>query len=495
MQDIPRRKSLSLWRNRAFSLSAFLAIGILQSTCGAPANGVAQNAAEPILATVQLGSKPGREIPTNFMGLSHEWGNARHFLGSEQTGENLIYRRLIANLTAFGSGPLVLRIGGNSTDATKEPTPAYIQPFVDLAKTTGAHFILGVNLGAADPQLAARQTQMYLAQMPPSSVDAIEIGNEPDLYHRNGRRGPDYTVESYRTEIDRWHRPILPLLPAGVRLAGPAWAASSRLAEETRALEAHSAGSLGVFTMHFYQTNPGAHPSPDQLLEPRAATEGPEQMAAAVAISHNNGIPFRLDEFSSIGNEGVHGVSDDFATALWAVDTMFEYVRIGVDGINWEASDGNFCSPFYFDVDQTRRPNVFNLKYVSPLYSGLLFFQAATGNHAHLSPVRVETQFNIKVWATTDAAGVNRIVVLNKELHRGGAVVLSAPGFTSASIRTLTAPSAEATSGVHFAGQTFDGSRDGGPLGKEREETVLCVQDRCVIPVSAASGALITLQR
>ena len=182
-----------------------------------PFQALGQEAAEPLLATVQVGLKPGREIPANFMGLSHEWGDSRWFLGSSRVGENRIYRQLIANLTAYGSGPLVLRIGGNSTDSTKEPTPEFIQPFADLARSTGAHFLLGVNLGVGNPQLAARQTEVYLAQMPPGSVDAIEIGNEPDLYYRNGRRAATYTAENYHAEVEQWRRQLLPLLPAGVK--------------------------------------------------------------------------------------------------------------------------------------------------------------------------------------------------------------------------------------------------------------------------------------
>jgi hypothetical protein len=485
------------------TVAAFAALVCWACALGLPCRAAAQEATELPLATVQVASKPGREIPANFMGFSHEWGNARWFLGSSRVGENRIYRQLLANLTAYGSGPIVLRIGGNSTDATREPTTDFILPFVDLARSTGSHFLLGVNLGAGDPELAARQAQLYLAQMPPGSVDEIEIGNEPDLYYRNGKRKASYSAENYHAEFDQWVRQLTPLLPAGVKLAGPGWGTGQKAKEETRAFEARFRGSLGVFTMHYYETNPGAHPGPDELLSPRAATDGPELLAPAVAISHSNGIPFRMGEFSSIGNEGVHGVSDDFATALWAVDTMFEYLRAGVDGVNWEASDGNFDSPFYFDVDQARRPNVFTLKYVSPLYYGLLFFQAATGHHARLLPVTVEAQANVKVWATLDDAGVERVVVLNKDLDRGGIISISlagsdsnkAKGFTHGFIRRLTAPTPESTDKVRFAGQTFDGSRDGAPLGQEQVEPLTCKPNRCLVSVAAASGALITLQR
>ena len=32
---------------------------------------------------------------------------------------------------------------------------------------------------------------------------------------------------------------------------------------------------------------------------------------------------------------GVRGVSDTFASALWALDTLFEFSRVGVDGVNF----------------------------------------------------------------------------------------------------------------------------------------------------------------
>ena len=75
----------------------------------------------------------------------------------------------------------------------------------------------------------------------------------------------------------------------------------------------------------------------------------------------------------------MHGLSDGFSAALWSIDTMFEYVNAGVDGVNWEADGGNFCSPFLFTRTTSGEMNTFTLKTATPLYYGLLFFQAATG--------------------------------------------------------------------------------------------------------------------
>ena len=49
-------------------------------------------------ATAIIGSTPGRAIPADFLGFSHEWGTAQQLFGSASTGRNLAYRKLLQNL-------------------------------------------------------------------------------------------------------------------------------------------------------------------------------------------------------------------------------------------------------------------------------------------------------------------------------------------------------------------------------------------------------------
>jgi hypothetical protein len=62
----------------------------------------------------------GRAIPAGFLGFSHEWGQAQLLMG-QPSNPNPIYRQLIANLEAYGGGPVSLRVGGSSTDSTGQP--------------------------------------------------------------------------------------------------------------------------------------------------------------------------------------------------------------------------------------------------------------------------------------------------------------------------------------------------------------------------------------
>ena len=87
-------------------------------------------------------------------------GVTRSFLSAIQgSGVNFYYRNLLNNLTAYGSGPLVIRIGGNSTDTSTEPTATTVKPFAELAAATGVHFYLGVNLGSSQCPTGNRSGQ------------------------------------------------------------------------------------------------------------------------------------------------------------------------------------------------------------------------------------------------------------------------------------------------------------------------------------------------
>lgn len=59
----------------------------------------------------------GRSIPSSFLGISHEWTNV------EELNHGGSYLQLLQDLTAYGSGPLVLRVGGGSTDMLTDMLP------------------------------------------------------------------------------------------------------------------------------------------------------------------------------------------------------------------------------------------------------------------------------------------------------------------------------------------------------------------------------------
>lgn len=117
--------------------------------------------------------KLGPIIPQSFMGLSHEWPNVEEMFDIPQ------YVDVIKQLQSYGSGPLVLRIGGGSTDKqTKVPEPTVWQALAKLHAATGMQYIIGLNFFSQDYDLAKGQMDAARKYLPASAILSFEIGNE-----------------------------------------------------------------------------------------------------------------------------------------------------------------------------------------------------------------------------------------------------------------------------------------------------------------------------
>jgi hypothetical protein len=460
--------------------------------------------AQSLTVTVQTGSalgtatinaaNPGLQIPATFLGFSHEWTGGPQLMG-QPGSTNPIYRQLVKNLLAYGAGPLIVRIGGNSTDTTGEPATGVVAPFEQLHQDIGAEFYLGVNLGSDNVQLATDQAQAYVTGMAGGGLEAIEIGNEPDLYHSNGDRPTTYTFANYFSDFATWRTAILPLLPQGVKLMGPSWSSTSSLSNLPAFLTQES-GNLSVVSQHWYagtQCNGKTNPA-DFLLQASSATSGPKAVASSVPLAHQDSLPFRMGEMNSISCGGETGVSDTFASALWAADSMFEFANDGVDGVNFHNGNGGGYALFQFNIAGSGNATTYSIESVRPEYYGLLFFQQATANGARLLPVTLSTSANLKVWATVDKQGVVRVALLNKDESAEGDVVLTLPGYGSATLTRLRAPSYQATTGITLAGQTFDTSVDGTPQGIAYGEPVSPSGGTYTVAMPITSAAILTIQ-
>jgi hypothetical protein len=105
----------------------------------------------------------------------------------------------------------------------------------------------------------------------------------------------------------------------------------------------------------------------------------------------------------------------------------------------------------------------------------------------------------IKAHALRDASGMTRVVVTHKDLAASVAAAVTVdPGAAGASaaggalFRLVVAGNdASAKSGVSFAGQTFDGSVDGFPVGVQRTEAVPLVGGAFSFSLPPRSAALL----
>jgi hypothetical protein len=525
-------------------------------------------AADTSIATATIDpTQPGSAIPAGFLGFSHEWGQAQLLMGDPAIGTNPIYRQLLENLMAYGGGPISIRVGGNTTDTTALPDASTVSPFAQLFEdlkssrphesdrwrndfrheNIGVSFILGVNLGSDVVELAASQAKVFVDNMPKGSIQAIEIGNEPDFYPTVSKHRPStYDYTAYALDFLNWRKSIFAAVPNSPLVMGPSDASEPALPlssngititttyltpANTVSFVQQEGSSLEAFTQHHYTTfgsNVGGNPQPGILLEPASTTARPAVAAPYAAIANQAGKPYRIAEINSIAGSGQAGITNAFEEALWSVDVMFEYAKIGTVGVNFHSNDWNSFNQwdayaaFHFFVpeaqfiaayahysaaDGVQSPapvppppgNQFTSQYtvreIQALYYGMLFFAEATAHQGRLLPVTLNTSANLKAWATLDPTnGDVNIAIINKDQSASGSVQLTVPGYKRGLVKRLLAPSFSSITGITIAGQTFDGSQDGKAVGTRYGEFIRSQNGTFEVSVGPTSAFLLTLK-
>jgi hypothetical protein len=239
----------------------------------------------------------------------------------------------------------VMRIGGNTVDETfwtstgQTPpswsiatiTPADLTALAGLAKASGWKVILGVNLKEYDPASAANEAQYAQAALG-SSLQAIEIGNEPDLYSQYESDPSQYLTDfaAYVSAIEQ-AAPGVPI--EGTDAAGaPDDSFQQAFVSDQEAL---SAPQINELTSHYYPltgSNCGGSPTIAELLGTTVRDDEQSEANEAVAAAAPLRVPAVIDESNSVVCEGQDGVSNVFASALWEIDDQLVMAREGAAG-------------------------------------------------------------------------------------------------------------------------------------------------------------------
>jgi hypothetical protein len=499
--------------------------GVLSATHASGAARTTATANLPNADLVTIGSSPqGNPIHPGFVGVSLEYKTVGGAERPGRAGADPVLAQLIRNL-APGQTPVV-RIGGDSTDWTWWPdrsvrrprgttyslSPKWIAGARALAISAGARLILGINLEADEPALAAIEARHLVDGIGRARIEALEIGNEPELYNalpwyhtRAGVPGfgrpATYNLTDYGQEFDSFAQVLPP-----VALAGPSTGNSAWIAGLGQLIAADPA--LRMVTFHAYALNPygdafrghdcstplgdPAHPTVPALLAAYASQGLLQYVAPSVALAHSDGLSFRLDEMNAVTCAGTPGVSNTSASALWALDALFVLAQAGVDGVNvhtWRGSEGRL-----FDV---RRHHHHWVATVRPEYYGLLMFARAAPPGSRLVPVVQANPGQVRAWAVLAPHHSLRVVLINDNLHHGRWAVVQPPaGWGRAGLERLEAPSAYARDGITLAGQSFGARTTTGLLsGTPRVTRPRPSAKTYVVRLPAASAALLTFQR
>jgi hypothetical protein len=457
----------------------------------------------------------GRPVSAGFVGLSIEYPAVTVYAGSDPLAINPVFEQLIRNL-APNQRP-VLRIGGDSTDATWWPGSHLVRPrgvkhsissrwlavTRALAHAIRGRLILGVNLEANQPPIAVAEARALLSGIGFRSVLALEIGNEPNWYATlpwyrspSGRRvlgrPRTYDLHAFTAEFSAL-RKRLPI----VALAGPTVGSLLWLQNLRRFLAAEQ--TLRVVTVHRYPLNrcvttPGSpsYPTVANMLSPSASRGLADGITRYVTIAHHRGDTFRIDEMNSVACGGKARVSDTFASALWALDALFAVARSGADGVNIHTFPGARYGLFTF-----HRAGAGWSAFVRPEYYGLLMFAQATPPGSRLLSLAATGSAKVRAWATRASDGRIRLVLINDDVWHPHIVSVRLPEQApTVALERLTAPSAWARNGVALGGQHFGAqTRTGNLRGARLSQELTAGPGGYRITLPAASAALLTVSR
>ncbi len=440
----------------------------------------------------------GNPIAPDFTGLSYETSQLSDpsFFSPQNAPLAGFHRRLGA------AG--ILRIGGNTSEfGVWSPVAAPIDPTAEaLGPDTGRHppprrpvtplairnlrgflelsgwrLIYGLNMGNERPETVADEA-VYVAGAMGDRLVALQLCNEPDLFSKNGLRGADYDYRQFAAEWQRYFRALRRRLPH-VPVAGPDTADNNEWLLRFANGRRHDVAFL---TQHYYAEGPPADPSMTlaRLLGPSRTLEA--EFKAVAAARKQTGLPFRMVETNSCYQGGKPGVSDTFASALWAADLMYQLAQIGAIGVNFHGGGYGWYTP----IAGTRGGGFV----ARPVYYGMLLFAVAGAGRLVMTEMEGGVDGSVTAYCLKTGDGALKLVILNKSLDVDTMLTVTAPGVKTASILRLMAPRPEDTTDVTFGGSVV--GNEGGWIPTVAE-SLAARRGSVTLSMPRTSGALLTM--
>jgi hypothetical protein len=439
------------------------------------------------------------KVPEDFIGLSYESGQLVYpdFFSTQNTALIEIFKRL--------SPAGVLRLGGNLSEFTvwsetdpltppqagglvgpdpgrREPrtftiTPLSIRNLQGFLRATGWRCIYGLNLGGGTSEQALAEARFVARTLGPQLM-CVQFGNEPDLFKHRDQENKPWTYDEFLAKWKTFRAAFREELP-GIAVAGPDTAGNPNWVKQ---FTQDVPKEVVLATGHYYPEGPPTDPrmNIDLLLHPGARFNS--SCREALDSAKLAALPFRMAEGNSCYNAGKPGVSDTFASALWAGDFCLQLASMGCVGVNLHGGANGFYSPIVGSIGSGF--------VVRPEFYGLMLAQQFVGRTLHRTIL--ETQgANLTAYAAAKHSDTDLVIVFNKDA-RNVEVTLSetAGGQKGATIERLEAPAIDSKQGV-----TFNGAEVGseGQVHNRASEQLTTRRGNLTVHVPGYSAALIRL--
>jgi hypothetical protein len=416
------------WRAAIGAATVMIVAGAGQAAFAAAAAPASQ-------ATITIdGAHPAGRLPTDFVGLSYE--ERELGVGNfDATKGNLV--NLFRTL-----GRSNVRISGNTLDRDTlwvpkgqqppNPLPDWVQDVVTPAditrldgflRATGWKAEVGINVGRWDPALGADQAKSMFSILGPR-LQAAECGNEPNSWVSKGFRPSGYGYPQYKPDWEACAAVV-----GNNRIAGPDTSSPTSTAAWVDSFAKDERNRINMVMIHNYSVSATA--TVTDLLSPATNTKQMNAVAPELASAKAVNVPIRLDETNSAAGGGVAGMSDTYASALWALDYSLQMAQAGFAGVNLHGGLGVCGAPLYNGKFQLYTPicaandadEQAKVYKAMPEYYGL--WMASQVGPGVFLPVNLSTDRNIRAYAVRGDDGRIRIAVIQKDDTTTGPVHLS----------------------------------------------------------------------
>lgn len=325
----------------------------------------------------------------------------------------------------------------------------------------------------------------------PGRLTGFEIGNEPD----SPGYGPVDATSSVGAFVRGWRQfasQIKAAVPGAV-MVGPSLGGASDFAIYMPSFIAANADLLGVITQHYYQIGTVAQATVAGILpdapDPTISQKIAPDLASVSAANHS--LPVEINETNTVANGGAVGISNTFASAIYAVTNAFDFSTYA-----WGAGE------LTLDYSSEGTP-LYGPTYTGG-YSPIIDGPSYTGPNPMLSGIKLLNMIgpgDIKQ-CTLSAGDINlrcfvvvngnttKVVLVNQEGSVSEPVTAVFPeSIQSASSIVMTAPSLTATTEITIQGGSIqsDGSLDVG------EATPLEVIDNTQVSTTVPAHSVLVL--
>ena len=398
--------------------------------------GIAHSEAQREGITIELSPVRGDwpKVPADFVGLSYE--NGQLYNASFFAPTNVPLIKAFRELTPQG----VLRMGGHLSNITPwegvgQNDPKQIRgvrhgiadywewPLVDPEVQTNKRgtitraalrnlrgfldavnwrLLYGLNFASGSATRAADEAAA-VQQILGDRLIAFVIGNEPDGFSDDHFfRDKNYGVTRFIAEWATWVKTIRARVPHA-QFAGP----DTDGKVDTWVLEfaRRTRGEATLLTSHYYGMGPASASgmTAERLLAKTSPKLDAEIAAVHAARAAAGGTPYRMDEGNSCFGGGKAGVSDSYASALWAADYILRAACAGFAGVNLHGGGVGIYTPIESSVANAAKPR--------PVYYGMQLAQQFVGSS--IAPCELKTPANVTAYQAVKQGSI-LLAVVNK---------------------------------------------------------------------------------